>query len=368
MSRKPFMKFYKGDWRADVDLRTCAPATRLLWLEIMLIMDDAGHGGELLLKKKRPSMTDLATAVALPVDLVEAGVAELIEAGVCDIMKNGVIVSRKMKRDAARSEKAQKNGRKGGNPALMKGESGENSERISGEFGENDVTVSQGDATTCDGLVKGEDKPQKPEARSHPYIPPAVEHKGESPDEAGDTPSDDDNFPPTPDGDAAAALRSAKLTELGRKQAEAERERRRVSAEVDEAQQLYDDAAKRAGWKSVRSWTGERRKKIAARLREHGVDAWREAMERGRKSPFLAGDNNRGWTASLDFFLQQSSFLKVLEGHYDQAPPQPANINGTHHGATQSRGDERRGTGNARLDAAVRFRDHLEEQGRGGRG
>lgn len=47
--------------------------------------------------------------------------------------------------------------------------------------------------------------------------------------------------------------------------------------------------------------------------REH----WREAIARARASPFLAGDNDRGWRADLDFFLRPDSAAKILEGKYD---------------------------------------------------
>lgn len=43
-------------------------------------------------------------------------------------------------------------------------------------------------------------------------------------------------------------------------------------------------------------------------------------MDRVRASPFLRGDNDRGWRASLDFLLKPESFAKLMEGAYDPAP------------------------------------------------
>jgi uncharacterized protein YdaU (DUF1376 family) len=79
-----------------------------------------------------------------------------------------------------------------------------------------------------------------------------------------------------------------------------------------------------------RSLTADRRRKIEARLREHGPDVWREACQRLAASPFCQGENDRGWRADLDFLLQPKSFNRLIEGGYDQAaprgqsPPQPS--------------------------------------------
>ena len=35
------------------------------------------------------------------------------------------------------------------------------------------------------------------------------------------------------------------------------------------------------------------------------------------KSSFLNGDNDRGWTASIDWLIKPENRLKVLEGKYD---------------------------------------------------
>ena len=38
------------------------------------------------------------------------------------------------------------------------------------------------------------------------------------------------------------------------------------------------------------------------------------------ESSFLRGDNDKGWQADFDFFVQKSSWQKILEGKYKDKP------------------------------------------------
>lgn len=79
----------------------------------------------------------------------------------------------------------------------------------------------------------------------------------------------------------------------------------------------YNELAQRIGLPLARSLTPQRRKSLAARLREHGgYDAWEIALANVERSAFLRGGNNRGWRADFDFLLQASRFAKVVDGTY----------------------------------------------------
>jgi hypothetical protein len=92
--------------------------------------------------------------------------------------------------------------------------------------------------------------------------------------------------------------------------------------EAELALDAYNSAAKLAGWVTAAKLTAPRRSSIKARLSDAGgLDGWREAMNRARGSPFLSGDNDRGWRPNLDFFLQAKSFTKLIEGTYDDRNP-----------------------------------------------
>lgn len=60
-----------------------------------------------------------------------------------------------------------------------------------------------------------------------------------------------------------------------------------------------------------------RQKIIAARLRDKFFkEHFQEAILRIVESPFLMGQNDRGWAASFDWFIQPESVVKIMEGRY----------------------------------------------------
>lgn len=62
--------------------------------------------------------------------------------------------------------------------------------------------------------------------------------------------------------------------------------------------------------------TPERRKKLTSFTRRHKVEDITEAIWRIPQTPFLCGENDRGWKADFDFLLQPKSFNRILEGSY----------------------------------------------------
>lgn len=63
--------------------------------------------------------------------------------------------------------------------------------------------------------------------------------------------------------------------------------------------------------------------RIKARLAESGADGWAAALAKVRASRYLRGEA-RKFRTDLDFLLQESSFIKIMEGKYDDRPdPQP---------------------------------------------
>jgi hypothetical protein len=68
----------------------------------------------------------------------------------------------------------------------------------------------------------------------------------------------------------------------------------------------------------VEKITEARKKAIRARIKEHGKVKVMEALKMAGDSKFLNGDNERNWTADLDFVFTASKFVKILEGAYNQ--------------------------------------------------
>lgn len=92
------------------------------------------------------------------------------------------------------------------------------------------------------------------------------------------------------------------------------------SSPTDRAIDVFAEQASKAGLPVPRKVTADRRRKIEARLREHGDDVWAEACRRMAASAFCRGENDRGWRADLDFLCQPKSFNGLLEGKYDDRP------------------------------------------------
>ncbi|RMB11888.1 hypothetical protein [Eilatimonas milleporae] len=79
----------------------------------------------------------------------------------------------------------------------------------------------------------------------------------------------------------------------------------------------YNEAAARHGWPKALRLSPRRKSALKARLTDAGgLDGWSQALARAGQSDFLCG-RRTDFRASLDFFCQESSFLKLLEGQYD---------------------------------------------------
>lgn len=73
------------------------------------------------------------------------------------------------------------------------------------------------------------------------------------------------------------------------------------------------------GVRQITSVNGNRRVLLDARLKEHGLQAVEDAIERIRGSTFLRGGGSKGWVITFDWFIKPNNFPKVAEGNYDDA-------------------------------------------------
>lgn len=80
----------------------------------------------------------------------------------------------------------------------------------------------------------------------------------------------------------------------------------------------WNSIATECGIPTARELTAARKQSIRTRWTD---PSWRtsyaEAITRIRGSPFLRGENDRGWRADFDWFLKPGSVTKILEGKYD---------------------------------------------------
>ena len=79
----------------------------------------------------------------------------------------------------------------------------------------------------------------------------------------------------------------------------------------------------------IREWSERRKRQLRARLRD---PTWLENAIRAiamiPDSPFLLGENDRGWRADIDWFLKPDSVTRILEGKYRKKEVKKKNIFG----------------------------------------
>lgn len=91
--------------------------------------------------------------------------------------------------------------------------------------------------------------------------------------------------------------------------------------EVEIAVQAYSTLAGKIGLPGIRALSDDRQRKLSNILDQYGLPVWNEALAKVETSHFLRGENDRGWVANIDFLLQPSSFLKLIEGRYNDRQP-----------------------------------------------
>lgn len=115
---------------------------------------------------------------------------------------------------------------------------------------------------------------------------------------------------------------------------------KKESVSIEEAISAYNELADEIGLPKAQRFTESRRTALRLRLEEcGGLEGWAVALAKIRGSPFLRGENDRGWRASLDFMLRQSSFTKIMEGAYDR-PATPDPTEAIRRGILAGMGDE----------------------------
>ena len=132
---RPAFQFYPGDWRKDVQLRSCSVAARGLWIDLMCVMHSCEPYGHLALNGKPMTPANISGQTGVPAAQVRKLLDELIENGVARINAEGLVYSKRMVNDErirnARAEggkagaehgsKGAEHGSKGGRPKADKG-------------------------------------------------------------------------------------------------------------------------------------------------------------------------------------------------------------------------------------------------------
>ena len=72
-------------------------------------------------------------------------------------------------------------------------------------------------------------------------------------------------------------------------------------------------------------WNGTRADNLKKRWREdkerQSEGWWSDLFNKISKSPFLMGDNDRGWKADLGWIVKRENLVKIIEGRYTPGKP-----------------------------------------------
>lgn len=119
--KQPWMKFFPIDWRADPTLRQCSVGARGLWIDLICLMHEAEPYGHLVSNNQKIDERSIGLLTNIDRRSVKHLLDELERNGVFARTESGIIYSRRMVRDYEKIQRDKENGRRGGNPKLVKG-------------------------------------------------------------------------------------------------------------------------------------------------------------------------------------------------------------------------------------------------------
>ena len=116
----------------------------------------------------------------------------------------------------------------------------------------------------------------------------------------------------------------------------------------------FNEKMKDKGIKPIRNIENKRKEMLQARVREYSRETIYEMIDKAAASPFLNGDNNRGFVATFDWLIRPNNFPKVLEGNYDKGRKKITDVNDPNFGLPED-GE----------DAEDRYQETIERWNRG---
>ena len=93
---------------------------------------------------------------------------------------------------------------------------------------------------------------------------------------------------------------------------EEERDKERVN--YQQIVDMYHEIC--ISYPKVVTLSDKRKKAIKARLNKYSMDDFEQLFINAEQSDFLKGSNNRNWSATFDWLINDTNMAKVLEGNY----------------------------------------------------
>ena len=120
MSKKPYMPFYIGDYKKDIEVQSLDRYCRNIWLDLMCLMWESHERGVLVIGGKPMARETIARVIGEDNQNFEICLSKILDNGCFDVREDGAIFSRRMVRENEISVKRSISGSQGGNPNLVK--------------------------------------------------------------------------------------------------------------------------------------------------------------------------------------------------------------------------------------------------------
>lgn len=158
----PYGKWFWRDWMSDLELRSCSPAARGIWMDMLCVAAHADPVGFVAISGKGLDDAGIAKLSGITLEEAKRLRTELEEAGVFSRNRVDIIYCRRMVRDAKRKRTAVENGRKGGNPNLRNRKANSATDKQA----DNPITIPPAN-DYHNRPPQAEINPQSPETRVH---------------------------------------------------------------------------------------------------------------------------------------------------------------------------------------------------------
>lgn len=71
--------------------------------------------------------------------------------------------------------------------------------------------------------------------------------------------------------------------------------------------------------KNITAITEKRKSHLISRFKQYGINSFKKVVDNCANSPFLQGQNKKGWIATFDWLILPNNYVKVLEGNYNSS-------------------------------------------------
>lgn len=296
---RPSFQFYPADWLRDEALKLCSLAAQGLWIHLLSRAHYSPERGVILRPNGQPAGVDhITTWTGKPPEVVEACLTELLDERVASRRDDPEIWPPDKLDDAVYCRRAVKDER---------------------------IRKIRADAGRKGGLstqAKPRQRPKQTPSKPAPTQPPTdVRSSGTSDASKGQAPEDQKSTPSSSSASSPSKEQQQKAQRALSGQA--------LKRAIEKLLSDWNAVAEANGYRRAEEIEpGTRRCASAgARLKsKRWRERYAEALQRLKPTAFLTGQTERGWKATIDWFIRPGKVTEILEGTYDDGGQQERKI------------------------------------------